>query len=228
MADQKSSKRSPRFKDISGQKYGRLTAVSFSHGSNNHSYWNWACDCGNQIITSSVHVKRGATKSCGCLNKESAQARFFKHGLKNTREYNSWRAAKNRCYQPTGIGYKNYGGRGIVMCEEWKDSFNQFLEDMGPCPEGMTLERLDTNGPYSPQNCAWKSRKEQARNKRYNLKIKHEGKEILLVELAEQLGISYGALLHRHKTGLDLTAPPRYKPFRRSRNVNKKPGSSEY
>ncbi len=127
----------------------------------------------------------GATRSCGCLRRT--------HGLIQTREYGAWEGLRNRCNNPTNHAYRRYGGRGIKVCERW-DSFENFLADMGPSPDGMSIDRIDNNGPYSPENCKWSTSKEQNRNRRDNRLITYKGQTKCLAEWAESTGISADTL----------------------------------
>jgi hypothetical protein len=127
----------------------------------------------------------------------------FKHGHaqgeKYTPEYSSWKHAKQRCYNPKHESYPNYGGRGITMCEPWLLSFEIFLEDMGPCPIGCTLDRIDTNGNYEPDNCKWSTKKEQDRNRRTNKVYTVQGVTGCVVELCEHFGIDIRLFYNRRK-----------------------------
>lgn len=159
-------------KDITGQKIGRLTVIEDTGKRNETNVvWKCQCDCGNFIETSSRNLGRN-TFSCGCLQKE----RVTKHGnrtRKNTSStYNSWHSMKNRCLNPKTPNYKEYGGRGIMVCERWI-VFENFLADMGERPEGKTLDRIHNDGHYEPSNCKWSTPKEQANNRR-NTKLDEE------------------------------------------------------
>lgn len=156
------------FKDITNQTFERLYVLAYagkkSHGA---SIWLCHCACGNFKRVRGDSLWTGKTKSCSCLQIDivtrHGQARRTM-GWSST--YRSWQAMKRRCLNPKVRGYKNYGGRGITICERWLESFENFLADMGPRPPGMSLDRIDPNGNYEPGNCRWATAKEQSLNKR--------------------------------------------------------------
>jgi hypothetical protein len=129
----------------------------------------------------------------------------FKHGhacgLNTTREYHTWQAMKDRCLNPNNSGFQGYGGRGIIVCERWRQSFENFLSDMGSCPVGLTLERKNNNGNYEPGNCKWATRKEQSSNTRWNRQITFNGQTKTLSQWSRLLGISCEGLYLRLKRG---------------------------
>lgn len=164
-----------------------------------HKIWQCICDCGNTVERAS-HVLRhnkGGSKSCGCMKSKLHQT----HGMRGTPTYNSWHAAKYRCLSESSKDFDNYGGRGISMCKEWIDSFEQFYLHMGNRPDGTSLERLDPNNGYIPGNCVWATPTQQSRNKRNSVFVIGPNGRQHLSEVAEFLQITYGAAFMRLKRG---------------------------
>ncbi len=221
MAKKKSSKRSPKLIDLTGQRFGRLKAISFSRRLNKSSVWKCICDCGNTAEVYSHNLRRGTSTSCGCYQKENARSRVLKHGLSNTKESKSWNNARLRCHSPNNKDFKHYCGRGIIMCPKWRKSFLAFLKDMGPCPEGYTLDRINPNGNYEKSNCRWAPREDQPRNQRRSIMITHNGETHSLLEWAKLTGISYSWLYHRHRNKEPIFSPIKsHKPYRQRRQAS--------
>lgn len=198
----------PKVSDITGVKFGRLTAVEHvgkgSGRSRNH-FWRCQCECGAMVTVNGSCLRRGVTKSCGCLQKHIAKAagdRTRTHGMTGTSTYNVWVGMVQRCHNANSKDYDRYGGRGIFVCDEWQ-TFSNFLADMGERPEGKSLDRIDNDKGYSPQNCRWADAKSQQRNKRNSRLITHDGKTMTLVEWAEYTGINQRTLSGRLKNGWD-------------------------
>lgn len=157
---------SPRFANITGNRYGRWLVIGFSHITDTkRTLWLCQCDCGTKRIVEGENLKNGNTKSCGC-SRELRKT----YGMEKTAEYQAWKGLKKRCKNPTAKGYKNYGGRGITVCERWINSFESFFEDMGlkPSPE-LSIDRTNNELGYFKENCRWATAKEQANNRRNNI-----------------------------------------------------------
>lgn len=201
MAESNFIKPSNNFRDLSGQRFGKLVAVSYV----SPRKWLCICECGNSIIALSSNIVRGNTSSCGCHRKELMTT----HGLTGTKEYMAWQSAKGRCFNQKDQEFHNYGGRGITMCEEWRNSFERFLQDMGICPPGHSLDRVNNDGDYTSSNCRWTDSVTQNRNKRETIFLTHDGHTRPLKEWAEHTGIPYDRLFYQYKHGRDAFAPPR-------------------
>lgn len=223
----------PKVSDITGMKFGRLTAVEHvgrvSGKSRNH-FWRCQCDCGASVIVKGSCLRGGATKSCGCLQSDLAKAariRAKTHGMTKTSTYNVWVGMVQRCHNSKSKDYERYGGRGIFVCDEWR-VFENFLRDMGERPQGKSLDRVDNNKGYSLENCRWADAQAQQRNKRNSRLLTHNGITMTLADWAEHTGINPITLGARIKNGWDevsaITTPVHQ---RYSHQKNKKMPSNE-
>lgn len=153
--------------DLTGQIFGYLKVIGFSHRHRN-TYWKCLCDCGNNIVVRGSSLKNGHTKSCSCLRIERNKEQKTKHGRYGSKEYITWSNMKKRCMNSKSPNYKDYGGRGIKICKRWEE-FENFYVDMGDRPEGKSIDRIDNDGNYTPKNCKWSTHTEQMNNRRNNI-----------------------------------------------------------
>lgn len=199
MASNPNTPKYPRMK--AGERHGRLTAIQFLRISRSRSrVWLWLCDCGNEVEILAGSVRKGHTKSCGCLRREVSSTKGKTHGKKWTPEYAIWNMMIQRCTNPNVKGFRHYGGRGIEVCERWL-SFANFYDDMGQRPPKMTIDRIDNDGNYEPGNCRWATRAEQARNMRRNINVTYQGQKMCLMDAAGLANVDARLAFARHKRG---------------------------
>lgn len=191
--------------DITGNRYGLLTVLKFSHrtnGKSRHYIWKCQCDCGNISAVDAGNLKNGTTGSCGCERGRRARLSRTKHGHTSggveTAEFTTWKSMIQRCSDPNSKSYKNYGARGIAVCERWASDFMAFLTDMGARPSAdHSLDRIDVNRGYEPENCKWSTRSEQARNRRDRAVVAFEGRERSVADLCDELCLPYNTIWQR-------------------------------
>ncbi len=182
-----------RLKINPGDRHGKLTIIEEVFGKRQRRF-KCRCDCGNETIVRLGDLRSGNTKSCGCLKKER-KPKNYSHGMSLSKEYKCWQHMKARCENPSNDGFSYYGKRGIKVCDRWKDSFENFYADMGPAPSPKhTIERINNEKDYSPENCKWATWFEQANNTRRNVKFFYNGKFLTPGQGARLLGIEYNDL----------------------------------
>lgn len=186
--------------DLTGQRFGRLTVLEFVSNDKPKSYWKCKCDCGKVVTVYVQDLKNGKTSSCGCLQREKAGKVNKTHGLRKTRIYNIWSHIKDRCYNSNCKSYKNYGGRGITICDEWRNDFKAFYDWAigNGYNNTLTIDRIDVNGNYEPTNCRWVDMKTQQRNRRNNAIVEYQGKKMCITEASEVSKLSEGVLRNRY------------------------------
>lgn len=187
--------------NITGIRYGKLVAIKrngFDQSpSRKHIKWDCVCDCGKTVNVRLNDLQNGNVKSCGCLKKLGNN---IVHCKSKTKEYQTWARMKDRCYNKNHPDYKDYGGRGILVCDSWKNSFINFYNDMGEKPsKNHSIDRINVNGNYEPANCRWANNKEQSRNKRNNIFYTQNEKKLCKSDWANELNITFGALHYRLK-----------------------------
>lgn len=186
--------------ELAGKKFGRLTAIKIHHKDNKGcNIWECRCDCGVIAYAQATNLCNGNTQSCGCLQRERVSISSTKHGCSNNRIYHIWANMKSRCYNPNNKGYKNYGGRGITVCDEWLNSFENFYvwAVNNGYQENLTIDRIDVNGNYEPFNCRWADMETQANNKTNNHILSCQGKVKTLSEWSNETGVSPNLLWYR-------------------------------
>lgn len=197
---------------MSVERYSRLTLISDLGRERGARWWHCRCDCGNEVRVRSNNVKRGFTKSCGCLHAQSGRVngkKGAKHGHTSSNgcspEYTVWQGMIARCTNPKAPNYPKYGGAGIIVCDEWR-TFSRFLSDMGPRPKGTTLDRRDGTKGYSKTNCRWATNREQSENRCTTRWVTIDGDTATVTEWARRSGLSDTALLYRIRRGISGSA----------------------
>lgn len=188
--------------DLTGQKFGNLTVIEYLGRKNHSSFWRCKCDCGKVVDCYYGNLKRGTTTSCGCLRSHYFKKRSYYHGESTTALYKDWTSMKNRCYNPNAQQYHNYGGRGIKVCDEWKSylPFKKWAIENG-YSKGLSIDRIDVNGDYSPDNCRWATMREQANNTRRNVFIDYDGQRKTAAEWGRELGVKADTIRWRVERG---------------------------
>jgi hypothetical protein len=191
-----------KWKNLSGQTFGALTALSPEACNGHHVVWRFRCECGTHLLKVGVRVtqeaKRGGTPNCGCMTGALMSRKLRTHGMSKHPAYAVYSSMLARCLRPSHKAWPNYGGRGIGVCTRWLQSFEAFWEDMGPSyRHGLDLDRTDNSGPYSPENCRWVSRRVNTMNKRNSIALD-------IPELSRATGIGKTTLYNRLKAGWPL------------------------
>ena len=195
---------SSRALNIAGQRYGRLVAIEeASRTPAGLMTWRCVCDCGGEVIVRGSSLRSGNTKSCGCHKLAVSATLHMRHGACSGGEeddvYVVWKGMRQRCLNPNNPSWPYYGGRGIKICQQWQDNYRAFARDMGVRPRGYTVERINTNGDYEPDNCIWATRKRQSRNRRDTVRITLCGEMVALVDACERFGMNNASVMARVK-----------------------------
>lgn len=207
--------------DLTGQKYGRLRVLRFDHfkyqGKHKTAFWFCQCDCGNTALVPSASLRKGATRSCGCLRREISAERAYKGG--RSKLYSVWTMMIKRCNDATNEFYPNYGGRGISVCDEWSCGYDGYMAfrkwaESNGYRDGLTIDRINNDLGYCPDNCRWVTRKFQSNNKRNNRRIRIKNEVKTLAQWCEKYDAPYDRTRIRINNGwdaLDALTTPRYK-----------------
>lgn len=203
------------FIDLTGERFGRLKVVErVANNKHGQARWKCLCDCGNENIVTTGGLRSGHSKSCGCLTVNRSQERMTTHGKRNHPLYGLWLNIKQRCTNSNRKDYKDYGGRGICVCKRWVDDFSAFYQwaMANEYRKGLTIERIDSDGPYSPKNCIFIPKSEQSKNRRGLRLITFNGATKNMSQWAKEIGIDPMTLKDRFKNGWSikeaLTTPP--------------------
>lgn len=196
--------------DLVGNKFGRLTVIE-RHGisKSKKALWKCICDCGGFAIVTTQDLKNGHTKSCGCLKIEEVKKRSKTHGMSNNNLFFVWFAIKDRCFNQNNKKYKHYGGRGITVCDEWKNDFQAFYDYVSQLPhfdeEGYSIDRINNNGNYEPGNVRWATKTEQANNRNNTIVLTIDKETHTLPEWSRILGVKYNTLYYRYKNNIKIS-----------------------
>jgi len=189
-------------KDLSGLRFGRLLVQRFDHNNKyGQSIWLCLCDCGKSKAISGNDLSTGNSKSCGCFALEIRT----KHGKSKTRTYRVWEAMIGRCHNPLNPVFDYYGGRGIFVCDQWRESFEAFFSEMGDAPSRLhTIDRRDNSKGYVPGNCHWATKAQQSRNTRRNVWLTYKGQRLCQKDWCDRLGIKSQTMIRRRRMGWSI------------------------
>lgn len=201
----------PNKLDLTGQKFGKLTVISEAPKRGKHCHWNCVCECGNKRVVRTNNLRMGTSKSCGCVNPRN----FNTDRVLDPRTgkmvrpdgYHSWKAIQSRCYTKSNLSYADYGGRGITVCDRWRGpgGLANFLSDMGTKPTPLhSVERVNPNGNYCPENCVWADKTEQSNNRRGLNWITHNGRTMTITQWNRELGLAEGGIEFRLRRGWSI------------------------
>jgi hypothetical protein len=208
--------------DMAGKRFGRLVVIEECGKDNcGQLMWKCKCDCGNATTVRGYSLRRGDVQSCGCFQTECSRNRAKTHGGFYTNLYRKWAGMKRRCYYVRGTMYRHYGGRGITVCDEWKNDFESFRNwslANGYC-DGLTLDRIDVNGNYCPENCRWVTQKEQQNNKRNSHLLTCNGETHTVAEWCEITGLPRGTIRGRLEKGKWSVEDALAKPVQKRRKI---------
>lgn len=194
--------------DMAGKRYGSITVIHDVGFCTDRKYkWLALCDCGNKFETSGAKIRSGEVVTCPSCSKERVRLSHITHGSRYVDEYRTWTHIKSRCYNARVPEYNRYGGRGILVCDRWLESFENFLADMGIRPSKQhSIDRKDNDGNYEPSNCRWATIKEQANNTRSNRKVTIGRKTKNMTQWAEDIGVTREVIHKRLKRGISGAA----------------------
>jgi len=189
-------------RDLTGEVFGRWTVLHLAGKNGTRTRWECECECGTVRPVIGCNLVGGISKSCGCLKKEIIVKMRTKHGMCGSPEYIAWKNIKIRCYNPKFSGFHRYGGRGIAVCDEWRNSFEDFYNDMGDRPsKGHSIDRIDNDGNYEPSNCKWSTKEEQMSNRSNNVFLKYKGQTETTAYWAREFNIHPSTIAHRISKG---------------------------
>lgn len=190
--------RNSLYLDLTNRRFGKWLVIRRGEDRHGASYWECICDCGTRSFVRGSCLRRGHSTGCKCISVSKVR----KHGMTYQPEWKSWTGIKSRCYTKTDHHYKHYGARGIRVCGRWRESFLNFYADMGKCPKGFTIERVNNDGNYEPSNCIWADKRTQCRNRRNNVWLTLNGKRKIINDWSKELGLGLSTMRYRRKKGL--------------------------
>jgi hypothetical protein len=207
-----------KFADLTGLRFGRLTVVSRGKtvkrpgNRGTLTYWICKCDCGKTKEVLSSDLKKGATTSCGCYQRQRSKESNMTHGLSETRIYNIWSHMKERCTNQNAIDFYRYGGVGVIVCEEWTASFEAFRDWSlkNGYRDDLTIDRIDGTRGYEPSNCRWATTEQQNNNRKNNIIVEYDGKRMTLGQLSKTVGVNYCKLWRCIKNGMTTESAVQY------------------